>query len=102
MRSVRESSNSSRLLKNHLLRVSSRLFFVADRLHFYLNLYCVVAFSRSVSVASSGFLRNRFLGGKPEKLIFGEESPDNLIEAYDLGEYNTGPLTKLEILDEGC
>jgi hypothetical protein len=50
----------------------------------------------------AGFLRNRFLGWKLEKPIFDGESPDDRIEAHDLDNYTTGPLTKLEILDKGC
>ncbi len=51
----------------------------------------------------TGFLRNYFLSWKPEKNNFRRREPGlDGIEAYDLGKYNTGPLTKLEILDKGC
>jgi hypothetical protein len=39
---------------------------------------------------------------KPTKNRFDEESPIRKVEAYDLVMYNSGPLTKLDILDKGC
>jgi hypothetical protein len=41
------------------------------------------------------------LNGSP-KIGFDEESPVRKVEAYDLELYNSGPLTKLDILDKGC
>jgi len=38
----------------------------------------------------------------PDKIDFDEESPVRKVEAYDLEMYNSGPLTKLDILDKGC
>ena len=52
--------------------------------------------------SNAGFLGNRFLSCKLDKPIFDGESPVNRIEAHDLGDYTSGPLTKLEILDKGC
>jgi hypothetical protein len=50
----------------------------------------------------TGFLCNDFFEVKPTKNRFDEESPIRKVEAYDLVMYNSGPLTKLDILDKGC
>jgi len=38
---------------------------------------------------------------RPSKIDFDAESPMHTVEANDLAEYNTGPLTELENLDKG-